>query len=203
MAPRAPPKAPTKTRRTRRPRRNEQLVIRDIPVLLPTFRCWFCVGEKRLGEEVTHSRTLPICRQCQEHYTSVASKQDSDTHSAAAISGSASRLTLPSSSSSLSSPPPRPTRFGFPSRPLRLAIVIDSRNGLKKKIILKLKAPSKKLGGDPTSNERREVKKNVRLRLSAPRKPPRPILFLSLPKSTSDDGGKILLRFPNPLRKNE
>lgn len=198
-------KAPARTHRTRLQKRNERLVIRDIPVLPPTFRCWFCIGEKRLGEKVPYSRTLPICRKCQEHYTSVVSERDTDTHPTAAISGSASRSALSSSSSLLSSSshPPRPTHLGFPSHPLRPAVVINSRKGLKKKMILKLKGPSKKPDGDPTSNERREEKTEVRQRLSTPRQPPRPILFLSLPKPTGEDGGKILLRFRNPLRNKE
>lgn len=197
-------KAPAIAHRTRLQKRNERLVIRGIPVLPPTFRCWFCIGQKRLGEQVPYSRTLPICRNCQEHYTSVASERHTGTHPAEAISGSASRSALPSSSSlSSSSHPPRPTHLGFPSHPLRPAVVIDSRKGLKKKIILKLKGPSKKPDGDPTNNERRKEKTEVRLRLSAPRQPPRPILFLSLPKPTGEDGGKILLRFRNPLRNKE
>ena len=230
MAPRvrtskkAASKAPAKTHRTRRQRRNQQLVIRNIPVLPPTFRCWFCVGEKRLGEKVPYSRTLPICHNCQGHYTSVASQRATDTHPAASISGSASRSALPSS-------PPRPAHLVFPSHPLRPAVVIDSGKGLKKKIILKLKAPSTKTGA-PTSNEGHKKRKTIRLRLSAPKAPTpekpdnlmsnegreekrvrlsltapkqrrRPILFLSLPKSTGEHGGKILLRFLNPLRKIE
>lgn len=174
-------------------------------MLPPTFRCWFCVGEKRLGEKVPYSRTLPICRNCQEHYTSVASEPGIDTHPTAAISGSASRLALPSPSSY----PPRPTHLGFQPRPLRPAVVIDTRKGLRKKIILRFRL-SKKPDCDPTSsngvqqerraptsNERREEILGVRQRL------PRPILFLSLPNPTGEDGGKILLSFQNPLRNNE
>lgn len=210
MARRAPKSKKAKSKaakapRTRLQKRNEQRVIRDIPVLPPTFRCWFCVGEKRLGEKVPYSRTLPICRNCQEHYTSVASEPDIDTHPTAAISGSASRLALPSPSSY----PPRPTHLGFQPRPLRPAVVIDTRKGLRKKIILRFR-PSKKPDCDskssnevqqerraPTSNERREEILGVRQRL------PRPILFLSLPNSTGEDGGKILLSFQNPLRNTE
>lgn len=210
MAQRAPAskkaksKAPAKTPRTRLQRRNERLVVRDIPVLPPTFRCWFCIGEKRLGEKVPYSRTLPICRMCQEHFTRVASERDTDTHPAAANSGSASRPALPSSSPlSSTSHLPRPRHLGFPSHPLRPAVVIDPRKGLKKKIMLRLKGPSKKPDVGPTSNERREDGTEVRRRLPAPRKHPRPILFLSLPKPTGEDGGKILLRFRNPLRNKE
>lgn len=234
MAPKAPTskkaasKAPARTHRTRRQKRNEQLVIRNIPELPPTFRCWFCVGEKHIGKKVPNSRTLPICHSCQEYYASVASGQATDTHPAAAISGFASRSALPSSSSS---PPPRPAQLGFPSHPLRPAIVIESGKGLKKKITLKLKAPSKKPGA-PTSSEGQERRKSVtlrlsaskaptpkkpdnpmsnegrgrlgeRLRLAAPKQAQKPILFLSLTKSTGEDGGKILLRFPNPLRKKD
>ena len=232
MAPRvctskkAASKAPAKTHRTRRQRRNEQLVIRNIPVLPPTFRCWFCVGEKRLGEKVPYSRTLPICHNCQGHYTSVASQRATDTHPAASISGSASRSALPSSSS-----PPRPAHLVFPSHPLRPAVIIDSGRGLKKKIILRLKAPSTKPGA-PTSNEGHKRRKRIILRLSAPKAPTpekpdspmsnegweekrvrlrltapkqrrRPILFVCLQKSTGEDGRNILLRFSTPLRKIE
>lgn len=200
-------KAPAKPPRTRLQRRNEQLVVRNIPVLPPTFRCWFCIGEKGLGEEVPHSRTLPICRKCQEHFTRVGSERDTDTHPAAAISGSASRSALPLSSFLSSSSPshlPRPRHLGFPSHPLRPAVVIDSRKGLKKKMILRFKGPPKQPDGDPTSNERRQEKTEItRRRLPAPRLHPRPILFLSLPKPTGEDGGKILLRFRNPLRNKE
>lgn len=211
MAPRAPKskkaasKAPAKTYRTRRQKRNEQLVIRNIPVLPPTFRCWFCVSEKRLREKVRHSRTLPICHNCQERYTNVASARDTGTHPAAAILIPSSP---PPSSSSSSPPPPRPMYRAFPSRPLRPAVVIDSRKGLKKKMILKFKASSKKASNAPTSsNKGQERIKCVRLSSKRPdiptgnegRRHPRPILFLSLPMSTGQDGGKILLSFPNPL----
>lgn len=182
-------KAPAKAPRTRLQKRIEQRLIRDIPVLPATFRCWFCVGEKRLGEKVPYSRTLPICRNCQEHYTSVASEMDTDTHPTPAISGSASRSALPSSSSY----PARPTHFGFPSHPLRPAVVIDTRKELRKKIILKFRGPSKKPDCDTTG---------VRQRLPAPRLHPKPILFLSLPNPTGEYGGKIPLRFRNPLRNN-
>ena len=188
--------------RTRKQTRKERLEVRDLPELPQTFRCWFCIGEKRLGEKVPYSRTLPLCRKCQEHYTKVASERDTDMpHPTSAIPStpSCSALPLPSSSPSSLSHRPWPTHFGFPSHPLRPAVVINMHKGLKKRITLNFKRTSSKKpdGDDPTSSN--GVQKKTKTR--APRQPPKPILFLILPKPNGEDGGKILLKFRNPLRK--
>lgn len=207
-------KASAVARRTRLQIRKERLEVRDLPVLPQTFRCWFCIGEKRLGEKVPYSRALPLCRKCQEHYTKIASERDTDnTHPpTAAISSSESHSALPSSSTS-SSHRPWPTHFGFPSHPLRPAVVINTHKGLKKRITLNFKkrTSSKKpdgVGDDPTSSnnnggrgQKKKETRKVRPKLSALKQPPKSILFLILPKPNGEDGGKIPLKFRNPLEK--
>lgn len=231
MALRAPSKKAatkvfSKTHRTRRQRKGQQLGlqqrIRNLPALPPTFRCWFCVGEKRLEEQVPNSRTAAICHNCHEHYSNIVPERDAaDTQTAAAISSSFSPPTLPSR---LPTTPARAHRVIL-SPPLRPAVVINPRIGLKKKIILILKA-SKKLDA-PTSNEGPEEEKGkmkVKLRLTAPKKPgaptsnerpekkkkkvvrlgltepEKPLLFLGLPNRKEE---KIFLMFPNPLNKRK
>lgn len=232
MAQRAPSKkaatkVSSKTHRTRRQRKGQQLGsqqrIKNLPALPPTFRCWFCVGEKRLEEQVPNSRTVAICHNCHEHYSNIVPERyAADTQTAAASSSStASPPVLPSRL-----PTTTPTRAhrAILSPPLRPAVVIDPSIGLKKKIILILKA-SKKLDA-PTSNqgpEKEKEKKKVKLRLTAPKKPDAPtsnerpkekkkkkvvrlgltepkklLLLLSLPNKKEK---KIFLRFPNPLNK--
>lgn len=182
-------KVPAKTHQTRQ-RKEQQLRlrqrIRNLPTLPPTFRCWFCVGEKRLEEQVLNSRTVPICCNCHEHYSNAVRERNVvvDAQPAAAIYSSAA------------APPPSrlpsTTTVGKlahgvnPSPPLRLAVVINQSEGLKKKIILKLKVP-KKSGAPPTRNERQDLlrlavvknpserlKQKIRLKLTAPKKPVAP-----------------------------
>lgn len=169
--------------------------IRNVP--LRSFRCFFCLGEKP-PEEQMPSRTLPICTNCHEHFTIFVSQR---AHPAAPTY---TPYPLPSSPPPPPTPLPCPTtqRGRFPKdhrfldheevipSPLRPAVVIDPSKGLKKKIMLRLRAPKKPDAIDPS-------KKKIRLRLTAPKKP-KPILFLSLSK-----GVKILLTFPNPLRKKD
>lgn len=229
MASRAPSnKAPTKvsakTRRIRRQRKEQQpgpkQWIRNLLALPPTFRCWFCVSEKRLEEQAPDSRTVPICHNCHEYYSNVVSEQAVDAQPTAAFP--AFPQALPPSQLQTT---PTPAHSFIPSRPLRLAVVIDPSKGLKKKIILRLKTPKKpnaltsnkgpeeekekkvrpsltapKKLDVPKSNEgleEKKKKKKVRLSLTAPKEP---LLFLSLPKRK---GEKIFPRFPNPLNKKK
>lgn len=203
MAPRASSKiaatkVPAKMFRTRRQTKEQQLRlqqrIRKLGALPPTFRCWFCVGEKHLEEQEPNTRTVPICHNCSEYYRNVLSERDA----------AATQPTVAASSSALPSriPTTTPTPAGgvITSPPVRLAVVINQSKGLKKKIILKFKVAKKP--GVPTSNEGREEHNERRkIKLRSSMKMAR--IFLSLPKrgeEEEEEKEKIFLRFLNPLK---
>lgn len=148
-------------------------------ILVASFRCFFCEGEKPLEEQVP-DRKLPVCTNCHEHYTAVIEER---AH-VVAIPYTASPL--PSSTSPLPTP--------LPHSPIRPAVVIGPSKGSKKKTATRLTAAKKP---NAIIEHSQGPEKKVKLRLTAPKRP-KPIIFLSLPGRD-----KILLSFPNPLRKRK
>lgn len=150
---------------------------RNIPVA--SFRCFFCMGEKPLEEQVP-GRKLLVCTNCHEHYTAVVAER---AHAVAA----------PYTASPLHSSPSPPST-PLPHSPIRPAVAIDPSKGSKKRTAIRLTAPKKP---NAIVEHSQGPEKKVKLRLNAPKRQ-KAIIFLSLPGRD-----KILLSFPNPLRKRK